>query len=73
MLFKRLHMTVDKQKTVSGLTANSQAQSDIRKATRIYSLSKKHKNIRLNNEKFNQWKQYRDTMDATEEATLVTG
>lgn len=37
--FKVLHVTVDTQKTVPGLTKNSQAQRDTRRATRMYSFS----------------------------------
>lgn len=76
VLFKALHVTADKQKTASGLTANGQAQSDTRRATGMYtlSLSQKKKKIKnLNNEKFDQWKQCRDRKDAMEEATVATG
>lgn len=66
---KVLHETVNKQKTLPGLTKNSGIPWEIN----MYALSLLKKNKIMPNDKLNQWEQHRYRKDTMENAIVVTG
>lgn len=66
---KVLHETVNKQKTLPGLTKNRGIPWEIN----MYALSLLKKNKIMPNDKLNQWEQHRYRKDTMENAIVVTG